>query len=104
VPFRPGVQEQILDALKTRAPHVKNCAVCDTREWTLIDGFISIPVFDTPNVSDYGSVRKALLATALVCSNCGNIIFLSLLALGLENIQYEYGLMRSSHPQPPPDA
>jgi hypothetical protein len=87
-----------MSALRTRAPHVKNCSVCDTREWMLIDGFANLPIFPSPNVSDWTAAQVSIPCVLLVCSNCGNVIILSLPALGLRDLQYEYGLMRPREP------
>ena len=67
-----------------RAPQPGACTVCRTGQWTLSDGFVFFPTQDS--AGSYVIGGPVLPSVALICSHCGNTIFINLLVLGLGHL------------------
>ena len=80
MPVSPNFREQVLAALqaKVRSP---TCEVCQTNNWGVADHPVGLNLTDLS-----GNVvipAPQIPAAALICSNCGNVRFHALGALGL---------------------
>ncbi len=80
--FTPEVRERVLAAFSKRVP-VLHCPVCQHNAFTIVDGFVSPPVYGNFWL---GQKTSGLPSIALVCDNCGNTLFINMGALGLENL------------------
>jgi hypothetical protein len=87
VPITPEVQARILAAIKAKVPTQGDCAVCGNPNFTLVDGFISLGVAESAVMG--APAPRRLPSAALVCSNCGNTVFLNLFRLGLADLAAE---------------
>ena len=80
----PEVKNEILAAISARAPMPGACSICRTGQWTLSDGFVFFPTQDS--AGSYVIGGPVLPNIALICSHCGNTVFLNLLVLGLGHL------------------
>jgi hypothetical protein len=82
--FSPELQTRIIDAFNKKAS-VSYCSLCQNKQFTVADGFASIPLHDAyPTFLSAGQKERAIPCAVLVCTRCGNTFLVSLLTLGFE--------------------
>lgn len=82
-----------------RSRPVITCSVCGTKDWTLANGFVSLPVTLTETVQVIGSLTPGdelehivaassgtMPCVALVCNKCGHTLFFNVFFLGLQDL------------------
>jgi len=76
--FTPELKAKILAAIKNKKDVIR-CSVCQHWDWDMADGFATIPLLSNVWTNDR---KSGLPCAALVCKNCGNTLFINLVALG----------------------
>ncbi len=99
-----GLTEGQRDRIVTRINEVTQggtlgagCPTCGNRNWTLVDGFVSVATADLLGVQL--SPPRYLPSVAVTCNQCGNTQLFNLNLLGLSDIASPTA---SSLPIPPP--
>lgn len=81
------IQEVVQARVRSWAP----CAICgQPSTWKYTDGLSAIAVSDDLSLPAGQGPRRMPFITVF-CSNCGNTIFLNLLAMGLQDLVAELG-------------
>jgi hypothetical protein len=83
--FDKDTKEKIAKQIEAKGA-LKPCARCGQQKFSLLDGFVSLPL--SQEISNNVVIGGPSVPCAVVaCSNCGHIDFYALGALGLLNTQ-----------------
>jgi len=77
---------RIIDAFSAKLGEkpLGDCPICGTKSWQLQDQFAVFSVSERPDQVTLGG--RVLPSLVIICSNCGNTMFLNLKILGLEDL------------------
>ena len=87
MPFTEDQNARIIAAVEKVAGRNLACWICRNETWQLVDGVINQPLHD---INDpFSSLRPsgpALPSIAVICTRCGNTVYLNLFTLGLGDL------------------
>ena len=91
--FSEQERTRILNVLRDKARRPVACPVCTSRKYTLVDGFVFLPIHAryqvlgwAPDPVKITSPSTTIPCIALVCNECGHTFLLNVITLGLQDL------------------
>ena len=93
VTFSPEQLERVLAAVKDRVPNTGKCQICGSDDWQIQDGMAQVTMHPIPfpaptafPTSRWTIPSPFLPSVVLICTTCGQTVFLNALVLGLGDL------------------
>lgn len=81
--IKKATPEEIIEFVKKKW-NDKKCPMCGNDKWDVSKSYFALQGFDDDDVLVFGGQGSPLMPmVTLICSNCGNIIFINPLSMGL---------------------
>ena len=83
--MKPEIAQRILAALTAKIPVFPPCWVCGNKTWNLSDGWV-VQVLQSDIGHPLAFGGPSMPCVAVTCNNCGHVVFMNLIALGLPDL------------------
>lgn len=80
--IRKATANEIIEFVKEKW-NTQKCPMCENNKWEVSESCFGLAGFDKDNLIYGGENCPLMPMIALICNNCGNIIFINPLSVGL---------------------